>query len=132
MGRALAFLLELRLEEGPLPEDEARKRLAVCGGRSRPEAGRTLRVLRPDRATLAFCEGLDHVVGHVIVELHRRRLHEVGGRPEQGATDSPIEGELGAPDRVDDHAGGVGRVPHLELELQVEGTSPKLRPSIRT
>ena len=27
MGRALAFLLELRLEEGPLGEDEARKRL---------------------------------------------------------------------------------------------------------
>ncbi len=28
VGRALAFLLELRLEEGPLGEDEARKRLA--------------------------------------------------------------------------------------------------------
>ncbi len=27
VGRALAFLLELRLEEGPLPEEEARKRL---------------------------------------------------------------------------------------------------------
>ena len=29
VGRALAFLLELRLEEGPLGEDEARKRLSV-------------------------------------------------------------------------------------------------------
>ncbi len=28
VGRALAFLLELRLEEGPLGEEEARKRLA--------------------------------------------------------------------------------------------------------
>ncbi|HWD51836.1 MAG TPA: CCA tRNA nucleotidyltransferase [Acidimicrobiales bacterium] len=29
VGRALAFLLELRMEEGPLGEDEARKRLAA-------------------------------------------------------------------------------------------------------
>jgi poly(A) polymerase len=28
VGKALAFLLELRLEEGPLGEEEARKRLA--------------------------------------------------------------------------------------------------------
>jgi poly(A) polymerase len=27
VGRALAFLLELRLDEGPLGEEEARKRL---------------------------------------------------------------------------------------------------------
>jgi len=29
VGRALAFLLELRLEEGPLGDEEARKRLSV-------------------------------------------------------------------------------------------------------
>jgi poly(A) polymerase len=29
VGRALAFLLELRMDEGPLGEDEARKRLAA-------------------------------------------------------------------------------------------------------
>ena len=28
VGKALAFLLEVRLDEGPLDEDEARKRLA--------------------------------------------------------------------------------------------------------
>jgi poly(A) polymerase len=27
VGRALAYLLELRMDEGPLDEDEARKRL---------------------------------------------------------------------------------------------------------
>jgi poly(A) polymerase len=29
VGRALAFLLDLRMEEGPLGEEEARKRLAA-------------------------------------------------------------------------------------------------------
>ena len=37
-AEALAFLLELRLEEGPLGEEEARRRLAP-GGRSSPERG---------------------------------------------------------------------------------------------
>ena len=29
VGRALAFLLELRMDEGPLGEEEARRRLAA-------------------------------------------------------------------------------------------------------
>ncbi len=29
VGRALAYLLELRMDEGPLGEEEARKRLAA-------------------------------------------------------------------------------------------------------
>ena len=40
----------------------------------------------------------------VVVVLHRRRLHEVGGRAEQRAADAPVEGELGAAHGVDDHA----------------------------
>ncbi len=36
VGRALAFLLELRLEEGPLGEDEARKRLVEWWGDQAP------------------------------------------------------------------------------------------------
>ena len=59
-------------------------------------------------------------MGLVVVVLHRRRLHEVGRRAEQRATDAPVEGHLGAAHGVDDHAGRVGGVPDLELELQVE------------
>ena len=56
----------------------------------------------------------------VVVVLHRRRLHEVRRRAEQRAADAAVEGDLGAAHGVDDHAGRVGRVPHLELELDVE------------
>ena len=50
----------------------------------------------------------------------RRRLHEVRRRAEQRATDAAVERELRAAHRVDDDAGRVGRVPDLELELDVE------------
>src|SRR5580704_1096107 len=78
-------------------------------------------VLGPHRAAIPGGELLDHLVADVVVVLDRRRFHEVGRRPEQGPADAPIEGELGAPDRVDDHPGRVGGVPHLELELEIQG-----------
>ena len=53
-------------------------------------------------------ELLDHPVSVVVVVLHRRALHEVGGGAEQRPTDAAILGDLGAADRVDDHARGVG------------------------
>ena len=40
--------------------------------------------------------------------------------PSERATDAAVERELAAAHRVDDHAGRVRRVPHLELELDVE------------
>jgi len=39
VGRALDFLLELRLEEGPLGEDEARRRLDSWWAAERPTTG---------------------------------------------------------------------------------------------
>ena len=44
-------------------------------------------------------------------------FHEVGGRLVERAADAPIEAQAGAADGVDDHAGGVGAVPHLQLQL---------------
>ena len=77
---------------------------------------------------IAGCEGLHHVVGHVVVVLDRRRLHEIGRRAEQGPPYSPIEGQLGATDGVDDDPGRVGGVPHFEFELEVERDVAEVAP----
>ena len=58
--------------------------------------------------------------GLVVGELHRRRLHEVRRRRGQRAADAPVEGQFGAAHRVDDDAGRVGRVPHFQLQLQLQ------------
>src|SRR5205085_12353481 len=56
---------------------------------------------------------LHHFAGRVVVVLHRGRLHEVGGRSQQGPAQAPVLGQLGAAHGVDDDAGRVGGVPHL-------------------
>src|SRR6202043_1052557 len=57
----------------------------------------------------------------VVAVLDGRRLHEVRAWALQRAADAAVERQLGAAHGVDDDAGGVGRVVHLELELDVEG-----------
>ena len=49
-----------------------------------------------------------------------RRLHEVRARAVELAADAVVEGELAAAHGVDDDAGRVRGVPHLELELEVQ------------
>src|SRR4051794_12902635 len=56
-------------------------------------------------------------VGPLVV----RRLHQVARGAVQLAGDAVVQRQLHDPDGVDDDAGGVGRVPDLELELEVEG-----------
>src|SRR5688572_6057489 len=68
----------------------------------------------------AVGEVLDHLASLFVAVLHGRRLHEICRRPEQRAADAAVLGELGATDGVDDDAGRVRRVPHLELQLDVE------------
>src|SRR3712207_2538508 len=68
---------------------------------------------------LAPAKRLDHLAGLLVAVLHGRRLHEVGRRAEQRAADAAVLGQLGAAHGVDDDAGRVGRVPHLELQLHV-------------
>jgi hypothetical protein len=50
----------------------------------------------------------------------RRRFHEIAGRPDQRAPDAAIHRELGAAHGVDHDAGGIRRVPDLELHLSAE------------
>src|SRR5215207_6248891 len=66
-------------------------------------------------------ELLHQLARFLVAVLNGRALHEVRGRAEQRTADAPVLGDLAAAERVDDHAGRVGGVPHLELELDVEG-----------
>ena len=69
---------------------------------------------------LAPDELFHRVAGDVVAVLLRRGLHEVARRGEDRPADAPVLGELGRPHRVDDDPRRVGRVPDLELVLQVQ------------
>src|ERR687897_3099941 len=56
----------------------------------------------------------------VVRALRVGRLHEVGAGSVELAGDAVVERQLAAPHRVGDDPGRVGRVPHLELELELE------------
>ena len=73
VGEALDFLLEARLDEGPIDEADAYERLAAWARDRGIEA----------LTSSAGDEVLDHPVGVVVVVLHRRRLHEVGRRAQR-------------------------------------------------
>src|SRR5438477_528029 len=92
--------------------------------RSKPgldTSGRGLRLRRRRRPLVLLDEALDGVVGLVVRDLLRRRLHQVGARPLECARDPVVQRELREPDGVDDDPGRVRRVPDLELELHVQG-----------
>ena len=135
IGRALAFLMELRLDVGPLGEEEAGRRLvrwwrAEAEARSgRPSVDRP--DLRPGHRGRRTPPGPGP--GHVVVVLHRRRLHEVGRGAQQRSADAfRSSAQFGAAHGIDDHAGRVGRRSHTSsLSSRFKGTSPKLRPSMR-
>src|SRR5262245_25027557 len=69
---------------------------------------------------IAVGELLDHLASLFVGELHRRALHQVRARSDDRAADATVHRQLGAPQGVDDHAGRVRRVPHLELHLDVQ------------
>src|SRR6476646_7312332 len=90
--------------------------------------------LRRDAAVFGD-ELLHSIAARIVVVLHRRRLHEVGARPLQRTGEAVVEPELGAADSVDHDAGRVGRVDHLQLELEVQGhvaEAPALHADVRT
>ena len=64
-------------------------------------------------------------------ELLGRGFHEEAGRPDQGTADAPIQRQLGAAHRIDDDASGIRRIPHFELQFEVNGALPKAVPSMR-
>src|SRR4051794_24940056 len=61
----------------------------------------------------------------IVGELLWRRLHEIAGRADQRTANSAIHRELGATHRIDDHAGGVWRVPDLKLYLGAQRHAAK-------
>src|SRR6266542_57355 len=65
-------------------------------------------------------ELLDHLPGGLVGELHRGRLHEVGRGPDQRPGHPAVQGHPGGADRVDHDPRRVRRVPHLELQLDVQ------------
>src|SRR2546430_8503464 len=81
-------------------------------------------IRRPPRSTLFPYTTLfrSRIRARLIVgPLIARRLHQVGGWAVELAADAVVEGELAAAHRVDHDARRVGRVPHLELQLEVQG-----------
>src|SRR5438874_533419 len=52
--------------------------------------------------------------------LDWRTLHEVRARAFKSTAQTTVQAEFGAANGVDDHAGAVRRIPHFELELDVQ------------
>src|SRR5581483_1588541 len=71
-------------------------------------------------ARVLLDEALGVLARLVVADLLRRRLHQVRARRLERAGDPVVERQLGEPDGVDDDAGRVGRVPDLELQLDVQ------------
>ena len=114
VGRALAFLLELRLDEGPLGEEEAGRRLVAwwkeqarqststavgtpASGVRRPLSGRPQPAPVSQSAGQAGSDSPPAKASTiwwavVVVVLDRGRLHEIGRRAEQWARRCPGRG----------------------------------------
>src|SRR5439155_13972837 len=76
---------------------------------------------------VAVNEGFGAQASFVIGKLLRRAFHEVAGRSEQRAANPAVERQLGAAHRVDNDAGGIGRIPDFEFQLAIERKIPKSR-----
>src|SRR3954466_10489094 len=76
------------------------------------------------RETLGMCLAGDELLqlraGLGVLDLHRRRLHEVRRRGKDRTTDAAVEGDLAATQPYDDDPRRVGGVPDLELVLHVQ------------
>src|SRR5262249_47376343 len=91
-------------------------------------------ILYDSAVDVAGDEVLDRPVRVVVVVLLRRRLHEVRRGRHDRAGQAAVEADLRGPDRVDDDAGRVWRVPDLELELGAEryvAEGLALKPDVR-
>src|SRR5947209_18203363 len=85
------------------------------------------------RSHLVLDEGMSPAPRFFIGELRRRRFHEVTRWAGQRAAEPAIHGKLRAADRIDHHAGGIGRVPDFEAYYGVKRDAPEggaLEPNI--
>src|SRR5699024_7268868 len=74
----------------------------------------------PSVGLVAGDERLEAGSCDIVGALFGRGLHQVRTGRQQRTPDATVQGDPGGPDRVDDDACGVRRVPHLELVLQVD------------
>src|SRR5439155_23001403 len=65
-------------------------------------------------------EAREPLVSGLVRPLLGRRLHQVCRGGEERALDAAVHGDLAGANGIDDDAGRVGRVPHLQLELEVD------------
>src|SRR4051812_11346949 len=72
-------------------------------------------------------EPVREVARLVVRELLRGRLHEVARRAGERPADLAIERELRASHRIDDDAGGIGRIPDFELQFHIERDTAEAR-----
>src|SRR5690606_3292135 len=77
--------------------------------------------VREKLSSLARDEGLQERTALGVFHLHGRGLHEVRRGREDGSALAAVLGDLRGAQGVDDDACRVGRVPDLELVLEVEG-----------
>ena len=96
-------------DEGAHPRGDARLRLSA------QRVSRAQRSRSPRMKASSCCAALG------VLGLHGRGLHEVRRRRQDRAADAAVLGDLRGADGVDDDAGRVGRVPDLELVLEVQG-----------
>src|SRR3954447_23150201 len=82
--------------------------------------GRRCGLLDRSLALVPLDELLGQLVRLVVLDLLRGRLHEVRARRDERAGDSVVQRELRETNGVDDDAGRVRRVPHFELQLDVQ------------
>src|SRR5438094_515422 len=124
-GRSLTFLCARFATRRSMRGGAARARL-------RPASPRTPSREPVGRASLARCPAqrlltrapldvfLHALTRPVVGDLARRRLHEVRRWSHDRAPEVSVKSELAAADCVDHHAGTVGGVPDLELDLRVQ------------
>src|SRR4051812_42164440 len=65
-------------------------------------------------------ELLDLAHGLMVVELNRRRLHEIARRAGERAADSAVEGKLAATNRIHHDAGRIRGIPDFEFQFTAQ------------
>ena len=128
VGRALQFLLEIRLEEGLLGADEVGRRLDAWWDVGARRSGAETGVQSP------AAEPLDELVRLAVVVLDGRRLHEVlDDGPMSGNRPVRVETEACGPHGVDDDALlEFGESQTSSFSSTFNGTVAEVAPSIRT
>jgi len=69
---------------------------------------------------LAFDEGFNLFTADIIPKLSGRSLEEIRRGSNDRTGKAAVEGQFGAADSINDHAGRVGAVPYFQFQFQIE------------